>query len=196
MQNESYKNVAKFFVVFAFFFVFVPKIVLADVTQNVVTASRTIGTTYQNTTGFPLFVAASVRDNWGLGGTVQLNMEIGVLTAPTTTVATCSGEGDGPQPCEAFGVVPNGWFYRVRMPSSNSPTITSWTEWAMASTTSGGGSSSIATSTVIAMVLSAGFSTSSNMIAEISDPNRDLAYGIFFFLLTFSIIIFYFRAKQ
>lgn len=94
-------------------------------TQNVVTASRALGTTYQNTTGKPMCVSVSAVQS---GGSVILTANADSASTPNTQVATIQGaSGAGVVMQLVFWVLPNN-YYRVFI-NAGSPTLSIWTEW-------------------------------------------------------------------
>jgi hypothetical protein len=92
--------------------------------QNVVTGSRSIGTNYQNTTGKPMFVAASIQCNT-VGALLAAYTD--ATTSPTTGVTCLHIVNTGQALCLTFWVLP-GNYYRLAL-SAGSPTIVLWTEW-------------------------------------------------------------------
>jgi hypothetical protein len=90
-------------------------------TQNYVTASRVLGTVYQNTTGKPMFVAASIRV--GIYGTAFAYS--GSANPPTTQVVKyVNGSPNSSAYGELFFIVLPDNYYRV-----TGVDISSWIEW-------------------------------------------------------------------
>jgi len=120
----------------------------ADVTQNVVTGSRAFDTTYQNTTGYPLFVSSSFYTSSATdSGRIACITD---ASSPPTTIVNYSTSMPPVGPTgytdieNCLFLVPNLYYYRVN--GTNAPTLYVWTEWAMASST--GGSITNSTTTI------------------------------------------------
>lgn len=91
-------------------------------TQSDVTASRALGTVYQNTGTSPLFVSVSVTEATGR----RMEAECDGSNPPTTLVAV-HGFSANSQANLLFIVIP-GNYYRVSA-TAGTPTIISWIEW-------------------------------------------------------------------
>jgi len=136
MHNiKPYKKLALYAIIGGQFLVFSP--VFADVNQNILTGTKSIGEQYQNLSGAPKFVAVSVTNT----DTAQ-NTRINCVSSPTTS--TTSQEviftTVPPTPAAGFFVsrnsctflVPNNYYYGVwKGTVGTTPTISVWTEWDM-----------------------------------------------------------------
>lgn len=94
---------------------------------NDVTASRTFGTAYQNTTGSTIYVSGYGQITGGSGDS-QISCLVG-LSSPSTTVwaMTCSFTIPG-EPCGFAMVVPPNYYYAVHVVHDISTTPVSWIE--------------------------------------------------------------------
>jgi hypothetical protein len=93
-------------------------------TQNDVTGSRTLGTVYQNTTGFPM--TASVVNQFSPGG--EMTAYVGASNPPGTIVDyyyMYGPGGDGKGSVIFMDIMP-GYYYKV---VSTGGTLASWVEW-------------------------------------------------------------------
>ena len=106
--------------------VFLPHYTHADVTINPVANSRSIGTTYQNTTGSPLFVAVTGLDVLSTSDT--FHAKVGTTSPPTVPAADCSANGTVNPFCAVTFAVPNGYYYQITR-DGTSISISKWTEW-------------------------------------------------------------------
>jgi hypothetical protein len=91
-------------------------------TQSVVTGSRSFGTVFQNTSGFPMLVAVTA--------TGTLAWQINALTDAANPPVTAVSRSDGPNTNVlnvTFLVLP-GNFYQVTFAGGVS-TLVIWTEW-------------------------------------------------------------------
>jgi len=141
-----------------------PNIVFADVTQNVVTGSRAFNTAYQNTTGYPLFVVVSA---YAVGVPASITGYSDSSASPTIVVSDCTANVSFD--CVMNIVVPNNYYYKVTNAGGG---LSYWTEWAMASTSSG----SVSTST-----------------SSVDNPNLDLFLGFATFFIVLYFIIWFFK---
>jgi hypothetical protein len=109
-------------------------------TQNAVTASRALGTTYQNTTGKPMLVCISVQVSGGIaGGSGGAYAQTDSANPPTTTIgqsmvpSTSGGTPNGTTTASlSFWVLPNNYYRAVSAtsgPGGVSPSLSIWTEW-------------------------------------------------------------------
>lgn len=109
---------------------------LNDCSQSIVTASRALGTVYQNTSGKIMFVTVSVRHL--MVGAGQECISIAYVeagdTTPDTAVAQIysiySGAPENPIGSMSFIVPPNS-YYKVSDEDAGggSSTLVYWTEW-------------------------------------------------------------------
>ncbi len=91
--------------------------------QNVVTGSRALGTSYQNTTGKPMFVSISLNVN---NGYVVVSSDSN--PSPVAAVAQAGNPGATPTGVlVAFWVLP-GNYYKAAM-GAGSGGLNQWTEW-------------------------------------------------------------------
>ncbi|OGN99182.1 MAG: hypothetical protein A2Y89_03120 [Chloroflexi bacterium RBG_13_51_18] len=91
-------------------------------TQNVVTGTRALGTTYQNTTGRPMIVCVGVSIAAVSGGVSGVTDN---ATPPVTTVASMAGGNtDSGVVCISFLVL-LGNYYKV----NSGDTLQRWVEW-------------------------------------------------------------------
>lgn len=101
---------------------------------NIVTSGRDLNTVYQNTTGKPIFVVASVRHQSAISsGVVQVYGKIGLTPSPNITVSsfTCSESGSSMAITTPHSfIVPVGYYYTIATVGSysGSPALTSWFE--------------------------------------------------------------------
>lgn len=87
-----------------------------------VTASRTGGTTYQNTTGKPLLVSICLNTTGAGIGLVRMDS-----TTPALTVRIRVGEATGiATKDQVFFIVPKDWYYEAEVSAG---TITYWLEY-------------------------------------------------------------------
>jgi hypothetical protein len=94
-------------------------------TQNVVTGSRALNTTYHNIGGSPLFVAVTATCTSGAGITAQTDAG----TPPGTAVASASAPGTLTSTAAlTFFVLPS-YYYRITGSGVPGPTLSIWTEW-------------------------------------------------------------------
>lgn len=107
------------------------KIPLNSATVNNVTATRTIGSTYQNTSGKIMLVQIDFSKNAGSVASYDLQLSIGVASPTTQIMSTgviwtsvaLSGRNT------IYVIVPPSWYYRAG--SSNAPDINFWYETAL-----------------------------------------------------------------
>lgn len=97
-------------------------------------ASRALGTTYQNTTGSPLNVSVSGLLNFGGGAGVTATIQARIgASSPSAKVATDSiSNGSGYM--DVYFTVPPGWYYGVYTGpiggfENEVATLDSWVEW-------------------------------------------------------------------
>jgi hypothetical protein len=94
-------------------------------TQNTVTLSRALNTTYQNTTGKPLFVAVTATCTSG----AAIAALVDASASPGTTVASASAPGTLTSTAAlTFFVLPS-YYYRITGSGIPGPTLSIWTEW-------------------------------------------------------------------
>lgn len=163
----------------------------ADVNQNNFTSTRSYGTTYQNTSGYPKFVSVASYDNvgWSQFG--------GASSSPSISggdkVSTCGISSTTVYfYCSVFFVVPNNYYYEV-VTTVPAPTIQEWLEWDMASTTS---AITVNNSTTTNSFLGIATSTNgSTTTLQVDIANQDYFYGIIIFMLSMYFIIWFFRKK-
>ena len=95
-------------------------------TQNNVTGSRTFGTVYQNTTGKPMFVNATIRISEGSAAGNALALSDNNAT-PVTTVAVQSEFTNTEIRTLGFWVLSDNYYVVYLAPGSG--TVYSWIEW-------------------------------------------------------------------
>lgn len=88
-------------------------------------ASRAIGTVYQNTTGYPLFVEAALIFPSGYSSTRVL---CDASSTPTTYLASASGSSGSAQSIGVSFVVPAGYYYKVFGFNGTPTGIDTWIE--------------------------------------------------------------------
>lgn len=93
--------------------------------QSVVTGSRTLGTAYRNTSGKPMFVAASIRDT---ASSFNVSALTDSANPPTTTVMRSDGAAANFAMAVSFVVLP-GNYYKVTSSGGGSSSVLFWTEW-------------------------------------------------------------------
>jgi hypothetical protein len=100
-----------------------PKGVPSVSTQSVVTASRALGTVYQNLTGKPMFVSVTVS---ATAAGVSAYAYTDANAAPSTLVQDVVTSVAGYHVFLFFIVLP-GNYYKVTV--GGTPTLQIWTEW-------------------------------------------------------------------
>jgi hypothetical protein len=93
--------------------------------QTVVTTSRTVGTVYQNTSGRPMLVVASVRSSVA-GATFTLSTDGNASPATPVCQITMAAAAGNIVILTAFALPGN--YYKVTL-DSGTPTVNLWTEW-------------------------------------------------------------------
>lgn len=88
--------------------------------SNYSTPSRSIGSVYQNTTGYPMQVQVAA------GGSVTIYGNIGATSSPSTVVSSSTGSSGAYQGAVSF-MVPNNYYYEVTQ-QNGSASLTSWVE--------------------------------------------------------------------
>jgi hypothetical protein len=93
------------------------------------TASRAIGTNYQNPrANVPMLIAASFSDR---DDTSNAELRVGPTNANPPTIVlgqAWANRGTGPSENTIIGVVPAGWWYRLHLVARR-PSVTAWWEW-------------------------------------------------------------------
>mgnify|MGYP001024339163 CR=1 FL=1 len=82
-----------------------------------VTASRALGTIYQNTSGRPIMVSAAVRMDTGAGCAVQFESLIGPSSPPTLSLGYSGLVGPANENLYGYitFIVPNNYYYKIQI---------------------------------------------------------------------------------
>jgi len=175
----------KQFYIFTLFFIFLPSFAFGAMTQSTVTGSRALNTTYQNTSGYPIFFCAtgfktdSLQTTWWTKtGSASASDFTNTSDVPGTPW------GSGGYEITLCSFVPENYYY-LFAPSAGTATLARWVEWTLVSS-SGGGSTSAVTEIAFA---------STSQPFEISNPNNDLFAGFVILYLTLLGFIYILRKK-
>jgi len=149
-------------------------VVVPTATQALVSGSRTLGTTYQNLTGAPMFVAVASES----ASTYTMSAYSDPSNAfPLASVQACTDTAN--LACSITFVVPPDSYYKV-VNGGTTPVIDRWTEWKLGTTTISTATSTTATSTV----------------SYVDNPVLDAGLGMILFLSSFWGMIWFFRKRS
>lgn len=149
-----------------------------------VTASRSLGTDYQNTTTIPICLSIVVTDSvsntniLSISSTTPSNSYV-----PQFAVIKPANSISGR--LQITGCVPPNYYYSL----STSNSLISWYEYSFDVTSSGSGTS---TTTNIYNLLPVGTTTPS----QIDNANLDYALGVAFFFFLTAFVLFTFKRKE
>ncbi len=91
-------------------------------------ASRAINTVYQNTTGFTMYVSATIGNQSGQNS--KINMVIGITNAPATVYSgvIAANTSSSNEPITITALVPNNWYYKFIVAAGTNNSLQTWWE--------------------------------------------------------------------